>query len=53
MKGEATVIQGNTGEHTDKLKTLDVDAITEPTLVNSVEERLANLDTITNEPKKR
>lgn len=53
MKGEATVVQGNTGEHTEKLKTLDVEAITEPTLVNSVEERLANLDTITKEPKKR
>ena len=53
MKGEATVVQGNTGEHTEKLKTLDVAAITEPTLVHSVEERLANLDTLTKEPKKR
>jgi len=53
MKGEATVLQGNSGEHTEKLKTLDVEAITEPTLVNSVEERLANLNTITKEPAKR
>ena len=53
MKGEAAVIEGNTGEHTEKLKTLDVEAITEPTLVNSVEERLANLNTITKEPAKR
>ena len=53
MKGEATVLQGNSGEHTEALKTLDVAAITEPTLVNSVEERLANLDTITKEPRTR
>ena len=53
MKGEATVIEGNSGEHTEALKTLDVAAITEPTLVHSVEERLANLDTITKEPRTR
>jgi hypothetical protein len=53
MKGEATVLQGNSGEHTEKLKTLDENAIAEPTLVSSVEERLANLNTITKEPARR
>ena len=53
MKGETTALQGNTGEHTVALKTLDVAAITEPTLVSSVEERLAKLNTITKEPRTR
>jgi len=48
-----TVQAGNTGEHTGTLKTLDKTAIEDPKLVNTVEERLANLNNLTKEPPKR
>lgn len=54
MKGEVTTVEGNTGEHSgDALKTLDKVAIEDPVLVNTVEERLANLNSITKEPPNR
>jgi hypothetical protein len=54
MKGEVTTVEGNTGDHSgDALKTLDKAAIEDPVLVNTVEERLANLNSITKEPPKR
>ena len=47
------VMTGNTGEHAGTLKTLDKAAIEDPQLVNTVEERLANLSKLTKEPPKR
>jgi hypothetical protein len=54
MKGEVTTAQGNTGDHSGTtLKTLDKGAIEDPKLISSVEDRLANLNDITKEPRKR
>ena len=47
------VMTGNTGEHAGTLKTLDKTAIEDPKLVNTVEERLANLNKLTKESPKR
>lgn len=44
------MLQGNTGEHTDKLKELDKSAIEDPKLVSGVDARLANLNKLTQEP---
>lgn len=44
---------GNTGERTESLKTLDKTAIEDPVLVNTVTERLANLNRLTKESPKR
>ena len=38
--------EGNTGEHTEGLKTLDESAIEDTALVNTVDERLANLKSL-------
>lgn len=40
---EEKVSEGNTGDHSESLKQLDENAIEEENLVNTVEERLANL----------
>ncbi len=54
MKGEVTTVEGNTGDHSGTAsKVLDKAAIENETLVNTVEERLANLNSITKEPPKR
>lgn len=44
---------GNAGEHTEELKVLDKVAIEDPVLVNTVQERLANLNKLTKETPKR
>jgi hypothetical protein len=41
--------EGNTGEHTKELKTLDEDAITDKKLVNTVEDRMDFLKTVQRE----
>jgi hypothetical protein len=54
LKGAKMVMTGNTGDHSGTApKVLDKAAIEDPNLVSSVEDRLANLNSITKESPKR